>query len=213
MAFIPYGITGQFIGSAGNVTGYVIHGKNFIRSKRRKSDKPMTAARLAQQQKIKVCNAFTAAFSGTGFLNITFPSYGRGGSGYNRATSALMNQAVTGSYPNLMLSWPKVLVSHGPLPAAEFAGVAAHADGTIFFNWTDNSGTGTAKPDDKVVLAAYCPSLKQVIVTSNAGYRKDCLASLAAKAFKGHAIETWIGFTSNDEKNAADSVYTGSLSL
>jgi hypothetical protein len=30
---------------------------------------------------------------------------------------------------------------------------------------------------------------------------------------KGHAAETWIGFLSNDEKNAANSVYTGRVEL
>ncbi len=38
-----------------------------------------------QREKIKVCNEFTHAFSGTGFFNKSFPSYGHTGSGYNKS--------------------------------------------------------------------------------------------------------------------------------
>ncbi|MGH2565569.1 MAG: DUF6266 family protein, partial [Ginsengibacter sp.] len=212
-ASIPNGILGKFTGTAGNVTGYMRYGKNFVRSRRRKSNKPMGPKRLAQQQKITVCNSFTSAFTGTGFFNVTFPSYGGGGSGYNRATSALMNQAVTGSYPGAALYWPKVLISKGLLPQAEHPGTAPHVDGTIFFSWTDNTGTGTAKADDKAVLVAYCPTLQQAVFSAAGAYRADCMATLTASIFKGHTVETWIGFVSNNERDAADSVYTGSIAL
>jgi hypothetical protein len=98
MARIPNGILGEFIGTAGNVSGYMRFGDNFLRSRRRKSANVMTPKRLAQQQKIKVCNEFTKPFAGQSFFNKTFPAYGSKGSGYNRATSAILNQAIIGSY-------------------------------------------------------------------------------------------------------------------
>ncbi|MDQ2863614.1 MAG: DUF6266 family protein [Bacteroidota bacterium] len=213
MARISNGILGEFVGTAGNVSGYVRHGQNFLRSLPRKSDKAMGPKRLAQQQKIKVCNAFTTAFTGTGFFNTTFPAYGATGSGYNRATSALMNRAVVGSYPNTAIAWPKVLVSKGPLPCAEYAGIAQDNEGNIIFSWTDNTGTGTAKENDKVILVAWFPELQQAIFSRDAALRSGCFTTLAAGAFKGYLAETWIGFISNDEKDASDSVYTGSVRL
>jgi hypothetical protein len=36
---------------------------------------------------------------------------------------------------------------------------------------------------------------------------------LDASMFKGDEVATWIGFLSNDESNASDSVHTGRLSL
>ncbi len=213
MARIPNGILGAFIGKAGNVSGYMRNGKNFIRSKRRKTSKDMTLKRLAQQQKIKVCNEFTKTFSGTGFFNKSFPAYGDTGTGYNKATSAIMNLAIVGSYPHISISYPLVLISKGPLPAAENANAAVNEEGNIFFNWTDNSGTGTAKANDKVILVAYFPSVKQIIYTLSAAVRAECKALLITNMMQSHAVETWIGFLSNDEKDAASSVYTGSVAL
>ena len=213
MARIPNGILGEFIGTAGNVSGYMRYGDNFLRSRRRKSSNVMTPKRLEQQQKIKVCNEFTKPFAGQAFFNKTFPAYGSKGSGYNRATSAILNQAIIGSYPDIAIAYPLVLISKGPLPAPVDALANPDAQGNILFTWTDNTGTGTAKPDDKVVLVAYFTALRQIIYSLNAGTRADGQAILDIHHMQGPAAETWIGFVSADETNAADSVYTGKLTV
>ncbi|KAA9038636.1 hypothetical protein FW778_13875 [Ginsengibacter hankyongi] len=212
MATIPSGILGHFIGKAGNVSGYMRNGKNFLRSRPRKSRKPASPARLAQQQKIKVCGEFTRAFTGTGFFNITFPAYGHTGSGYNRATSALLNLAITGAYPDTALSYAQVLVSKGQLPPAQDATATNDAEGNIYFNWTDNSGDGTAKKNDRAIMVAYSPETKQAVFAFSDAERKDEMAILGTGSIKG-AVQTWLGFLSADETHAANSVYTGELVL
>ena len=213
MARIPNGILGAFIGKAGNVSGYMRNGENFIRSKRRKTSKEMTPKRIAQQQKIKVCNEFTSVFSGTGFFNKSFPAYGNTGTGHNRATSAIMNLAIVGSYPGINISYQLILISKGVLPAAENANASVNNEGNIFFSWTDNSGTGTAKASDKVILLAYFPAARQIVYSLSAAVRADCQALLITSAMKGFEVHSWIGFLSEDEKDAANSIYTGELAL
>jgi hypothetical protein len=213
MANLPNGILGAFVGKAGNITGYIRNGKNFIRTRNNRKNIKPTAARLAQREKIKVCGEFTSAFSGTGFFKKSFPAYGNSGTGYNRATSALMNLAVTGNYPNVSLAYPLVLISKGPLPVAENATATVNADGNILFTWANNSGTGTAKTNDKAIVVAYFPELKQIIYSLNAGTRADGKAILPAANMPGYAAETWIGFLSNDETDAANSVYTARIIL
>lgn len=208
MAQIPNGIIGEFIGTAGNITGYVRNGKNIIRTRRSKSHKAMTTNRMAQQQKIKVCTEFTKAFSGTGFFSKSFPSFGIGGTGYNRATSAIMNRAITGAYPNTTIDYSLVQISGGQLPVAENAAATVNAQHQIIFSWTDNSGTGTAKSTDIVILVAYFPSVKQIIYSLNAGTRADCNAVLDTHVMQGDEAETWIGFISAGEEDASNSVYT-----
>ena len=211
MATIPAGILGHFIGKAGNITGYMRNGKNFVRSRPRKSNIPASPARLAQQQKIKVCGEFTRAFSGSGFFNRTFPAYGHSGTGYNRATSAIMHLAIIGVYPDTAIAYPQVLISKGPLPGAVNANAAVNNEGHIVFTWEDNSGTGTAKENDKVIVVAYFPSLKKAIFNTGIALRKDGEAILQIPHMQGTAAETWIGFLSNDEKDASDSMYSGKV--
>jgi hypothetical protein len=213
MAKTNTGILGAFVGTIGPVTGYVRSGQNILRSSTSTVKYKYTPLRTEQLEKIKVCNRFAKAFTRTGFFNKTFPAYGSAGNGYNRVMSALLNQALAGSYPDIHLSYPQVLISKGKLPPASYAAAAAMEDGNIYFSFTDNSDTGTASASDKVILVAYAESLKQAVFSLQAGLRKNCEAVLEASMLKGYTVETWIGFLSNDETNASNSAYTGSMQL
>ncbi len=213
MAKTPEGILGVLTGRIGPVSGYRRNGQNILRVAHSRTQSKNTPARAAQREKIKVCNDFTRAFSRTGFFNKTFPSYGDTGTGYNRATSALMNLAITGTYPHTAISYPLALVSKGPLPGAANGTATVNEEGNILFSWTDNTGTGTAKTNDRVILVAYFPNLKQVIFSVGTATRSNHIAVLETNIMQGHSAETWMGFLSADEKNAADSVYTGRIEL
>lgn len=213
MGKIPDGILGVLMGKLGPVSGYRRNGQNLVRIAGQSRPVKSTPLRANQREKIKVCNDFTRAFSGTGFFAKTFPSYGNTGTGYNRATSTIMNLAITGTYPDTVISYPRVMISKGPLPAAENAEVAVDTEGNMLFAWADNTGMGTAKANDKVVIVAYFPQVKQAITSIGSATRYAGQAFLETSIMKGFAAETWIGFLSNDEKNAADSVYTGTVEL
>src|SRR5664279_2278438 len=141
MAILTQGILGPVTGKTGPVVSYIRFGQNITRSKSNSNKNRIeTPDRKKQRNKIRVCNEFTRAFSGMGFFNISFPAYGHTGSGYNRATGAIMNKAIVNN-PEVILSYPKVLISQGPIPPVEYASALVNAGGDIVFNWTDNSGT------------------------------------------------------------------------
>jgi hypothetical protein len=124
-----------------------------------------------------------------------------------------MNLAIVGTYPDTAIDYAKVLISKGPLPAAVNASAVADTDKNILFRWEDNTGTGTAKANDKVILVAYFPDVKKAFFTIGAAMRKDGEALLETTQDRGKIAETWIGFLSNDEEDAADSVYCGKVDL
>jgi hypothetical protein len=213
MGILTSGITGDVTGRVGSVTTYMRNGQNIVRAAHTNNNPKATPARLAQREKIKVCNDFTRAFSGTGFFNKTFPAYGTGSTGYNRATGAIMNLAITGTYPGTRLDYKEVLVSKGPLPAPAGATAIADEAANIVFSWTDNSGNGTAKANDLVILVAYFPELRQAIFSIGSAQRADCDALLKTQVLKGFTAETWMGFLSSDEQNASNSGYCGRVEL
>lgn len=213
MARIPSGILGALIGKAGPITGYMRNGENIIRTAAKRKDPKITPPRTAQRKKIKVCHQFTQSFTGTGFFNRTFPAYGERSTGYNRATSALLNLAITGNYPDTHISFPQVLISRGPLPAAMNAIASLNAEDTILFTWENNSGFGTAKENDQVIVVAYFPETMKAVFKIGIATRKDGQALLHLENISGVAAETWIGFLSEDEKDAGDSVYGGRVTI
>jgi hypothetical protein len=210
MAILTKGILGEVIGKTGPVVSYMRFGQNITRSKgSTRKNRIDTPARKIQRQKIKVCNDFTQAFSGTGFFNKSFPAYGHTGSGYNRATSSIMNLAII-TNPDVAIQWPKVLVSKGPIAPVNHASALVNDEGNIAFTWTDNSGDGTAKKNDKAILVAYFPESQEAVFSFSDAERKDGTALLIAGTIKG-TVHTWLGFLSADEANVANSVYTGEL--
>ncbi|MBV9963344.1 MAG: hypothetical protein JO072_13955 [Parafilimonas sp.] len=213
MARTSEGILGAFVGTIGPVTGYVRNGQNILRSSASNVKYKPTALRSAQLEKLKVCNRFTKTFSGTGFFNKSFPAYGNTGNGYNRATSVLMNQALIGDYPHIHLSYQHVMISKGKLPSALHAAAVPMKNKSIYFNFSDNSSTGTASASDVVILVAHSEALQQTIFSLNAGFRKNCEAILEASIFKNQLVETWMGFLSSDGTHASNSVYTGRIQL
>jgi hypothetical protein len=202
-------ILSMFVGTVGPVTGFIRNGKNILRTSTSAMKGRGSSLQLAQREKINVCLRFVKAFSGSGFLNKSFPAYGHGGTGYNRAVSALMSRALAGSYPDIELNYQEVLISKGRLPEAQGAKMVKKPNSTLQFTFMDNSAVGVASPDDTIILVAYAPDLQQAIFTLNAGLRKDKKVVLNVAALKGHAVETWIGYLSKDEQDASDSVYTG----
>ena len=213
MGKMATGILGKVTGQVGNVTTYLRNGENIIRIARTHHDGKITPGRLAQREKIKVCNDFTRAFSGTGFFNKTFPADGPGNTGYNRATAAIMNLAITGTYPDTKLNYKEVLVSKGALPAPLQETTIADDEANLVFSWADNSGNGTAKKNDLAILVAYFPELRQAIFSIGSAIRADCNALLKTQVLKGFTAVTWLGFLSSDEKNASNSGYCGRVEL
>ena len=211
MAKLPDGILGPIIGKIGPVTGYRRNGINIIRSSAGRKDKLITPLRSSQRQKIKVCNEFTGAFSGRGFFAKTFPGYGDTGTGYNRATSAIMNLAITGFYPDVALDYTKVLISKGPLPGAEDPAAFFEEPDELHFTWTNNSWKGTAKAGDKVIVVAYFLISKKAVFSIGDAKRSKGEVSLIIGNRPGEICETWIGFLSHDEKDAANSNYCGRI--
>jgi hypothetical protein len=212
MAILTQGILGPVTGKTGPVVSYIRFGQNITRSRSdSKKNRIETPDRKKQRDKIKVCNEFTKAFSGTGFFNKSFPAFGHTGSGYNRATSAIMNRAIV-SNPEIILSYPRILISQGPIPSVEYASALVNAAGNIQFTWTDNTGTGTAKENDTAIMVAWFSGTKEAVYKFSDATRKDLTAVLEIDLQKGTA-ETWIGFLSADENNAANSIHAGSIIL
>ena len=213
MARNSSGVLGNFIGTIGPVTGFMRNGQNLLRSSTSSVRNQRTPLQPAQRGRINLCTGFIKAFSGTGFLNKSFPPYGHRGTGYNRAVSALMSRAIKSIYPDMQLNYQQVLISKGRLPVALSAKVVKKPGNILQFSFADNSTDGMASPDDTVILVAYAPDLQQAVFTLKGGLRKDKKAILNVTGLKGHTVETWMGFLSPDEMDSSESLYTGSVIL
>ena len=133
MAILTQGILGPVQGKTGPVVSYIRFGQNVTRAKDGTAKNRIeTPARKIQREMIAVCNHFTRAFSGTGFFNKSFPAYVHPGSGYNRATSSIMNLAIINNSV-IAIAWQKVQISKGAIAPVAYAAASKTPEGDVQF--------------------------------------------------------------------------------
>jgi hypothetical protein len=146
-------------------------------------------------------------------LDIGLSRYAVQQTGINAALSYILKNAVGGVYPNNSILYASVQISRGDLPNVLAPAAAPAVGSKCSFSWTDNSGTGIAKPADRVMLAAYCPELNQCVYTTGAASRADLADELNLATFSGKLVETYISIISENGRNIASSIYTGQLTV
>jgi hypothetical protein len=213
MAIIPQGITGPFIGRVGPVVGYVSRGKSIMRGRPNlsKSRKPSTLQRQ-QHAKFSLMNKFLGPI--IPFLNETKKTVDIDLTGYNKAFSYNVKNAITGTFPDLIINYNMVLLTRGDLPNVRSSEVESLSPGQITCRWNDNSGTGLARPGDKAFLAVYCPEVSNNwIYGLDQTERAAGVCNFNVALFSGRTVHIYMGFLSSDGKEVSDSLYAGQLHI
>ena len=211
MGTFTKGILGGFSGKVGTVIGSTWKGITYMKSLPTPRSGPASQAQIEQQARFTLMIKFMQPF--LSFVNTGFKNYGNKMTGFNSAMSYNLKNAVTGVYPFYEINYPDVLVTRGDLPNGGNPQAVSVSEGTVQFTWSDNSGTGKAKAGDKAMLMVYCPELKQAIYTTGSAPRSLSTETLAVSSFSGKEVETYIGFISEDGRDVATSVYTGSMTV
>jgi hypothetical protein len=212
MGKINEGILGGFSGKVGAVVGYkwndinVMRGKPTFKKKRVYSEK-----QLKNQAQFGIAAVFGNSL--TKLLNITFHDYAIKKTGRNAAISYIIKRAIKSTPTGLELDYEKIVISRGDLPGAEGATASTGPDSAITFSWTNNTDSRYAKAGDRAIIVLYCPQLKKSLYTISEATRSSSSIILTAPGFRGHTVHSWIGFITANEKEKADSVYTGALAI
>ena len=212
MATITQGITGPFVGKVGPVVGYVSRGKAIMRG-RPKINKSREPSLLQRQQhaKFSLMNRFLQPI--ISFLNKTKKTVDIDLTGYNKAFSYNVKNAIAGAYPDVMIDFTMVLLTRGDLPNVKASQAESISSGQITFHWTDNSGTGLARADDKIFVAVYCKDLSDWIYGLDLAERSAGSYIFDAAKFSGQPVQAYIGFLSSDGKEVSDSLHVGQLQI
>ena len=206
------GLFGGFHGRIGNLVGYTLKGKHIIR-KIGISTKPLTPARKANCQKMKVVNEILSPSLPVIRAGFRLAVAGTDKNEYNQAVSYNKLNALQGEYPNISLDYAKVLVSMGDLPIAVNPAISQNADGNeIEFSWEVPADLSYQYDNDRAMLMIYFPALKVScyhLIGSKRAEGKDSIRIDAAHA--GERMEAYISFVKDDGKQVSNSVYAGSL--
>ena len=203
------GILGSFSGKVGTVVGSSWRGIDYMRSLPRPSSKAPTEAQTIQRAKMALATGFLRPISP--LVNLGYKSLAVRRTGFNVATAQVIEEAITGTYPNLQISYPNVLISKGNLTGAWNPSVASAA-GNVTISWDDNSASGTAKPTDNAVFLIFNEEQSQYVYLTEGAARSSGTESMQMPAdFAGDTVHVWLAFISADKKTVSTSLYAGEV--
>lgn len=212
MGKISQGVLGGFSGKVGNVVGGTWKGIDYMRIKPSSVANPRTQGQV--DQRTKFSNVLNFLQPMTEFLRVGFKLYAIKMTQFNSAMSYQLQNAITGTYPDFLIDYTKVLVSKGALLRAEEAtGVSTEA-GVVKLSWTDNSASGGAKATDKALIMLYNADKKVAVYDTAGEARTVGTQSLSVPVdFSGDEIQAYIGFISEDGTEVSNSVYVGAITV
>ena len=206
------GILGPFSGKVGTVVGANWRGKDVMRSLPKKTDRTPTETQLLQREKFTAVSNFLTPIS-----NVVSLYYGSGSGELTRRNQAMsyhMKEAVTYVDPNFEILFDKVQISKGDLLGIQNPTASSPAAGEIKFNWEDNSGQGSAKNTDQLIVVLYSPLEDIYYTNGNAATRDAARVTLTLPTyFAGLEVQAWITFASATGKSYATSVYLGAVAI
>ncbi len=208
MARISIAVPGGISGAVGTVVVSSWRGICYVRNKPTIKPGQSTPAQLAQRARFSTATRFLKPF--TDLLPVTYTPLSRQMTELNSALGYIIQNAITGVYPDLRIDYSQALLAKGVLPNAVAHPITADPAGILKFRWADNAGAGLARANDKAVLIAYSEELNQCIYLTGPATRSAAAADLPVPAFRGKTVHTWLSFLAANGKHRANSIYTGS---
>jgi len=212
MGLYNKGILGAFSGKVGPVVGASWRGKDIMRSLPKKGNRVASESQVLQRLKFKTVSNFLTPLAP--IIKLFFGSGSVEKTRTNQAMSYHMTEAVTFVDPNFEIVYEKVLISKGDLLGLQSPTVVPAVGTSLDFTWTNNSGQGLAKDNDRLIIAAYEATTNATIYSLDSGKRAGGSATFVLPTYlSGLTVEVWISFVSEDHKLYATSVYMGTVVL
>jgi hypothetical protein len=201
MGKISQGILGGFSGKVGNIIGGNWKGIDYMRVKAASVKNPQTDGQVGQRSKFTTVLQLLQPL--TGFIKIGFQNYAVKMTEFNSAMSYILQNAVSGEYPDIVIDYDKVLVSRGSLAAALNPTATSPAAGKVQFNWADNSTEGNASPTDKAMLLVYNPTLGEATFVVDGAVRTAGTQTLTIpNGYSGDTVHAFINAEGTEVSNS-----------
>lgn len=211
MAKLTGGIFGEFRGRIGNVVGVKRDGQYYIRSAPGRVKNPKTEKQ--QRNRNKFGAASTLASRLKPFIKTSF-STAEGKSWRGACISFNMRSAIIPAEDGdgYEIDFSNLIVSTGVLKQVKSPAAKRNKVGNIHVEWSDNSGEGNAKKQDRVLLLALDNKNLVPISVLEGVIRQDSQAEIILPDFfKSKDLHVYLSVLSHDEAISSESLYLGEI--
>jgi Family of unknown function (DUF6266) len=135
----------------------------------------------------------------------------------NASFKTILKQNVRNCYScdssKLQIDFSKLVITQGILPLAPGISVCSPKEGKLLFRWTDDSGIGNSRANDRVFIAIYSRRAKKWVFNLHTGERSKGCCRIDVTWFNSKRLQAYIGFVSADGIWVSDSYYAGEVSV
>lgn len=210
MGKISKGILGGFSGKVGTVVGARWRGQDIIRSLPPKVDRVPTEEQKKVREKFGLVARFLTPMKP--IISNYFGKQQDDKSPFNIATSYHIQEAILEVGNEFTIDYPKVLISKGDLSGLQSPSFRAVSANTLQLDYTDNTGQGFAKADDRLLVVLYVAVLGEYELFTPAGTREETTVNLPITPYwSGMEVTAWATFVDTEGKRAATSTYLGNV--
>lgn len=209
MGTIKKGIIGGFAGKVGPVIGSSWKGIPYMKTRPEKVANPRTIGQMNHRGKLVKTIRFLSPMKQ--FIRAGFCEMAIRMTQFNAAMSYNYHRAVTGSYPDFDIAYPRVLVSQGSLCGALHPNVRAEP-GQLIFSWQNNADNMQVMDTDRVLLLAYNPRLQKAVFLIG-GNTRDCGSQRInlPLSFVGDNLQCYLAFQNMEQTAASNSQWLGCI--
>lgn len=209
MGKIGKGILGGVSGKVANVVGANWKGIDYLRAKPLSVRNPRTQLQVNQRTKFSLVLRFLQP--NLNFIKVGYKNFTVKKSQFNSAMSYILNNAITGTFPNYFIDYSSALLSRGSLSGAMNPVFDLSTAGQVEFSWDDNSGEGSALATDKVMVVVYNPLKGESLFVTAGALRSDLSQVVQIpNSYSGDELEMFISFINAEDTQVSNSAYIGS---
>jgi hypothetical protein len=197
-----------FSGKFGNVVGRIVNGKQII------AKSPVFKKRKPTERELEIRKNFTMVIR---FLKPIAPflkekySQLNSLSGFNKATSHNLRNAIQGKHPDQRIDYSKVILGEGTLPNPKNYRVESPAKGLLEFTWSMETMKRRLAKSDRIFTVVYCEELSLWGCALNGTERREKQFLMDASRFSGQTVHVYLGFVSSTGLLVSTSIYAGSI--
>lgn len=199
---------GFISGTLGELVGYSLRGKQYIR-KRPERKAPPTEGELKNQFMLKLVTAWLQPLKD--FVRIGFRNYSQSFEGFNAAFSLLHKEALQKDGYESTIDPSKVRVSYGGVELPSSMEVGLSSAGKLVFSWDPTVGA-KGNPQDRVMLLAYNIEKQRAVYEVCGKMRHQGSDYLELSSDVPGKYHVYMAFISKDMKKQSESRYLGDVS-
>jgi hypothetical protein len=209
MGIYNEGILGFFRGKVGRVVGSVVRGVHYMKGLGDvRADNP-SQAQLDQRLKFALMTSFLRPLQG--LIKTGFPAGKTGLTSMNKAMSANLNEAITGTSPDFSIDYAKFTYAKGNLQKPMGVSINVADNARLIYNWEN---PGASASSDQLTLLVYNKNKDVYVLLPGAAARSATTYTLQLPLdFADDLVHLWLSFVSADGKDCSDSFYMGSLNV